>query len=357
MGNAAKKMKAVIVSPYIKTLGGGERYALTVAQALLDRGWEVEITLNENDVLLKARERFNLKLAGIGTISFGEIGGKYLKQKNYDLMFWVSDGSIPWLFSPKTVLHFQIPFHNVRGKSFFNSLKFKKIDKVVCNSLFTKKVIDQEYGINSDVWYPPIDVEEFTAGEKENTILAVGRFEKSQTEKRQDVLIETFKKMIDKGLKNWQLILAGGHTGGKENDELLNELKKMAAGFPISFKINVSFSELKTLYSKAKIFWHAAGYGTDEEKYPEKMEHFGMTTVEAMASGCVPVVINKGGQKEIVQNNINGFLWETVDDLMNLSAKLIKGDKLINNISQEAVKKSRDFSKEKFYEKIYSFIS
>jgi len=69
------------------------------------------------------------------------------------------------------------------------------------------------------------------------------------------------------------------------------------------------------------------------------------------------VVINKGGQKEIVQNNINGFLWETVDDLMNLSAKLIKGDKLINNISQEAVKKSRDFSKEKFYEKIYSFIS
>ncbi len=116
----------------------------------------------------------------------------------YFFLFYFSDGSIPFLFGKKNILHFQVPFNNVRGKSLLNSLKFKKIEKVVCNSLFTKKVIDQEYGINSDVWYPPVGVEEIEpTSEKENFILAVGRFEKSQTEKRQDVLIETFKKMIN----------------------------------------------------------------------------------------------------------------------------------------------------------------
>ncbi|PIV12895.1 MAG: glycosyl transferase family 1, partial [Candidatus Nealsonbacteria bacterium CG03_land_8_20_14_0_80_36_12] len=86
------------------------------------------------------------------------------------------------------------------------------------------------------------------------------------------------------------------------------------------------------------------------------VEHFGMTTVEAMSAGCVPIVINKGGQKEIIQNNKDGFLWETSGDLIDLTEKVINDDKLMSSISEEAVKKSRNFSKKKFYEKIYNFI-
>ncbi len=35
----------------------------------------------------------------------------------------------------------------------------------------------------------------------------------------------------------------------------------------------------------------------------------GMTTPEAMSAGCVPVVIRKGGQPEIVRHGLDGFLW------------------------------------------------
>ncbi|MBU4190339.1 MAG: glycosyltransferase, partial [Candidatus Thermoplasmatota archaeon] len=60
----------------------------------------------------------------------------------------------------------------------------------------------------------------------------------------------------------------------------------------------------------------AAGFGVDEEKEPEKVEHFGITTVEAAAAGCVPVVIRKGGQPEIVKEGINGLLWEKEEELI-----------------------------------------
>ena len=64
---------------------------------------------------------------------------------------------------------------------------------------------------------------------------------------------------------------------------------------------NLERSRLRQLYAQARIFWHAAGYGECDER-PELSEHFGMATVEAMSAGCIPVVINKGGQPEIVEH-------------------------------------------------------
>lgn len=348
-------MKALVVSPYFKTLGGGERYTLTFAQALLDKNWSVDITLDDRNILTEAVKRFNLKLDGVRTIDLKEIFKNTSRQKDYDLIFWVSDGSIPQMAGKMNLLHFQIPFHDVNGKNIFNKIKFRSIDKVICNSFFTKNIIDKEYGISGDVWYPPVGVEEFSSGEKKNYILAVGRFEKSMTEKRQDILIEAFKKMVKQGLRDWKLVLSGGCT--EVNNSYLGSLRESAGNFPIEFKINVPFKELRSLYAEATIFWHAAGYGVDEEKYPEKVEHFGITTVEAMASGCVPVVINKGGQKEIIENGQDGFLWNTVEELKNFTLNIIEDDKLWNSLSAQAVKKSRDFSEDKFYEKVYELIS
>ena len=46
-----------------------------------------------------------------------------------------------------------------------------------------------------------------------------------RSEKRQDILVETFKKMVDKGLKNWKLVLAGGSLVGEDENEVLKDLK------------------------------------------------------------------------------------------------------------------------------------
>ena len=71
-----------------------------------------------------------------------------------------------------------------------------------------------------------------------------------------------------------------------------------------------------------------------------------------MAAGCVPVVINAGGQPEIVTHNKNGFLWTTEKELISLTIKLIKNQKLWYKQSFEAQKRSKDFSKKVFTKKI-----
>lgn len=353
-------MKAGIYDPYLDTVGGGERYAMTFAEALLKKGWQVEVFWPDVKIKEKIIQKFSLNLEDLSFSDYipstSNLFQKIKKESSYDLLFYFSDGSIPLMFGKKNLLHFQVPFQNVKGKKFSNKLKLKLVDKIICNSFFTKKIIEGEYGTTGVVWYPPVSVEDFAPSKKENIILAVGRFEKSLTEKRQDILIETFKKMINKGLENWKLIIAGGCSTDEKSSEILNNLKKMSKNFPVEVKVNLPFSELRNMYAKAKIFWHAAGYGADEEKNPEKMEHFGMTTVEAMAAGCVPIVQGKGGQKEIVEEGKSGFLWLSTDELVTNTLKVIRNNELSEKISTNAVQRSKDFSKERFYEKICSVV-
>lgn len=352
-------MRAGIYDPYLDTLGGGERYTLTFANSLAKLGYEVDIFWNDQSIGKKIKERFGFDVDGLNFVDNIFSKDKKTKKRlmqDYDLIFFVSDGSVPYLGAKRNILHFQVPFHGISGKSFFNRLKFRKIDLIVCNSLFTKKVIDKEYGVHSDVLYPPVDVESFKLLKKENLIVYVGRFTSFLHSKRQDVLVKSFIKMFKEEkekVKDWKLVLAGVDKEGKE---YVSKLKEMAKGYPIQILTNPHFNDLKQLYGKAKIFWTAAGYGFDEQKQPEKMEHFGITTVEAMACGCVPIVINKGGQKEIVEDSKNGFLWETEQQLIDKTLRLMENENEWVKLSKEAQKRSLVFSEKEFYERIKKLV-
>src|SRR5690606_11935124 len=129
-------------------------------------------------------------------------------------------------------------------------------------------------------------------------------------------MIKAFKKMCDNGFTGFEYHLCGGTHSEKIHMDYLNKVKKEAKGYPIFIHTDISFDQLKELYAKSSIFWHAEGFGEDENKHPDRFEHFGITTVEAMASGCIPVVIAKAGQIEIVQGGVNGFLWNNLNELI-----------------------------------------
>jgi len=349
-------MRALIYDPYLDTLGGGERYCLTVAECLLKNNWQVDLFWGQKKDLSKAIERFNLKIKSLGLIgkrpeefSFWQ---RIKLQRRYDLIFWLSDGSVPFLAGKKNILHFQVPFTRAFLPRTFlfqciNTLKQRLIDLAVCNSRFTKKHIDKTYRIDSVVLYPPVDVEKFKPTRKENIILAVGRFEETMQAKKQGVLIKVFKNMVDQGLAGWKLVLAGGSLTKEKENRFLTKLKKLAAGYPISFEVNTKFEQLKRIYSRAKLFWHAAGYGVDENKEPWRVEHFGITVVEAMAAGCVPIVIDKGGLREIVRRGA-GERWKTSRELENKTFNFINNKEKLNSCSLKAQKESLKFSKRNF---------
>jgi glycosyltransferase involved in cell wall biosynthesis len=363
-------MKAGIYDPYLNILGGGERYVMTLVEYLNQEGYEVDIFWNDKAIKSKIEKQLGINLNRVNFVEdiFYSRGNlprtttswvrgllkKWKITRRYDLIFYLSDGSVPFLFAKRNILHFQVPFTNVNGRSALNKIKFLKINKVICNSKFTKKFIDKEYGIKSEVVYPPVDVEKFKAGEKEDIILSVGRFTKALHAKKQHILIEVFKKMCNRGLKDWELILIGGTLKGDRN--YIKSIRELARNYPIKVLTDIKFSDLKKFYSRAKIFWHAAGFGEDETKHPERMEHFGIAVVEAMAAGCVPIVINKGGLSEIVTHKVNGLLWETRSDLIKATLQLIKSQNLWQKLSSQAIKDSQKFSKKVFCRRIYELI-
>jgi len=346
-------MKAGIYDPYLDTLGGGERYCFALAELLYNLGWQVDFFWDGKDVKSQINSRLGFKTEKVSfVIPPRNIFEKLMTHPRYDLLFYVSDGSIPWLFGKRNFLHLQVPFKNHLGRSLLNRLKFLKIDKVICNSRFTKKIVDSEYGVDGLVIYPPVELGKFKPGKKENLLISVGRFSQLLQAKRQDVLISAFKKFFDSGFNDWSLILAGGSEVGGQ--EYVQKLKKMVGPYPIQILENVSLDHLTKLYSKAKIFWAGSGYEINEEKMPEKVEHFGISVVEAMSAGVIPVLVKKGGFREIIEDGKNGFLWQDSDELVRITDKLAKSK--LEKIQKEAIKRSKMFSKEVFNEKFRQII-
>ena len=350
--------KVLIYDPYLDTLGGGERYVLTLAQTLLREEWEVKIAWEDPDILSKAKDKFRLKIDGMEIIDRNIFSEKFVHKwsqlKNFDLLFWVSDGSLPMVFGPKkTWVHFQVPFMNVEGDSFKNQTKLKMVSKLVCNSQFTANVIRSEFGKECQVLYPPVATDLFKPGVKTNTILYVGRFSRLMQDKAHAELIATFKNFSGVKSNDYRLVLAGSTETSEA--AYLNWLRNEAEDYPIEIVPDPSFEELQKLYAEAKFFWGLAGFNADEETQPERCEHFGMSVVEAMAAGCIPILLNKGGYKEIVEDGQSGYLISRIDQMISITTNLINQISL-TEITQKAMARANFFSETRFSRQVISWL-
>ncbi|MBO0835410.1 MAG: glycosyltransferase, partial [Actinobacteria bacterium] len=116
----------------------------------------------------------------------------------------------------------------------------------------------------------------------------------------------------------------------------------------VEIHTDASGGELGDLYERASIFWHAAGFGVDAQSRPEDLEHFGMTTAEAMAHGAVPVAIGRGGQVEVVEPEVSGFLWDDLEQMKSQTLRLAASPSLRRTMGLAARERSRRFSRSAF---------
>jgi glycosyltransferase involved in cell wall biosynthesis len=223
----------------------------------------------------------------------------------------------------------------------------KKYDAIYCNSFYTKEWLKKKWKVNADVIYPPIDIPKKVSQNKRNIILSAGRL---TLDKNYEFTIECFKAVYDsmQEAQNYECWIYGSEPPVRYYEKL----KKMAEGYPIKITANPSRKELNEAYSKSKLFVQAKGLGVNGKKYPALFEHFGMTPVEAMAHGCVPVLLNKGGYKETVDDNKNGFLFNSKGEAIEKIKLLIKNNKLWQKLSKNARKKAKKFCLERMQKEI-----
>jgi glycosyltransferase involved in cell wall biosynthesis len=353
-------VKAGFYSNALPVAGGGEKYFLTIVEEAVK--WEGSEVILMAPIQPRPEEwrRLGISLTE-DSFRWKPVRDRMIMRETRGLDLFVCMRSVPPVSrADRSVALIQFPGrmpHELgvaprtprelarRLKVIFERRTVASYDLVVCNSAFTQRHVVEALGHPETVIiYPPVDPAVIVAP-KGPIILSVGRLWEG---KRQDFLIQAFRRLMQRfgDPTPWELHVAGGHRGDEVAASYLRELRDLAAGCPVVFHPNASRALLQRLYARASVFWHAAGVGS--EHYPRRQEHFGITTVEAMAYGCVPIVIGLGGQPEIVTHGVDGLLWRSLDELVALTDEVIASPELRGRLSGRAMITAKRFSADRF---------
>jgi len=156
----------------------------------------------------------------------------------------------------------------------------KNIDQIIAISENVRKRVLQYHHRDAKVIYPPVDTTRYFFIEYGDFWLSVNRL---YPEKRVELQIEAFRR-----LPKEHLIIVGSYASGDHSSQYAEKIIKNVPP-NIIFAGEISDDELCNLYARCKGHLCTA---IDED--------FGLTPIEAMASGKPVIAVQEGGYKETV---------------------------------------------------------
>jgi glycosyltransferase involved in cell wall biosynthesis len=364
----SRLLRANIIYTDLSPCGGAERLTLLTMYALSQKGVNFDLTTSVKPDMIKIENAYGYKIASIVKKSekvnilesLDEPAiNRIIEKGNYDITINTHGDTLPYYhcsLSKKnaiTYCHFpsakyhidsenleylrdikisgftQIPDVDYsknkeahifdveteqKVKKYFKFLRNKyynmmKNTLVLTNSEYTRKAISNAFYIDAKILYPPVDVETFQkvaskSNQRDDTILVISRI---APDKQIENAIEVARLIRRRGIGKGMIIAGNLHD---YDNRYYQHLKKMIADYDlsdyVSLQTNIRFSKLVELMQLAKVYFH-----------PRIDEHFGISIVEAMASGLVPIVSDIGGHTEFVPHK---YHFHTLDHAADLIA-------------------------------------
>lgn len=348
---------AAVYTPYVLTPGGGERYILSVAAVLAETHRVTLVTPSRQSALRLRNLTRDLGIA-LPDLSLAT-EQDFLSGGAPEILVSMGNSVLPNIraHGVRSFYHCQFPF-SLKERPHPSALD--GYQAVIVNSDYTRqhfaRAIQQAgfFEQRVEIVHPPSPWVGPGGGAKARMILSVGRFFVGGHAKRQDILIEAFADLLNGGVKDVELHLAGSSQPWGENLDYLARLRERAKDLPVVFHVNCSHGELADLYRRSGFYWHAAGFGVDLAQHPEQAEHFGLSLVEAMSAGALPLAYEAGGPKEIISAGANGFFFTDARDLVAKTARLLDdGDAArLAQMRAAACERAKAFDQGKFRERL-----
>ena len=345
-----------VFHPVINWCGGAELVAVNVINALKDNGHQVIVLTDKSLNQEKFRKVFNEAVSADRELVFplaffspanyhnlytDAIRSLMLKSKCDVLIDTYSGSVLPgmdvcYIHHPILKKVEDLP-HHLRNKLYFspyrsllNSCKRYMNKLFFANSKFTADAVEFEIGLTPHILYPPVSTD------------FLNKYETGSYQQRADNVITVSRIAKEKNLRiiphiakltnNASFTIVGLLDSIQEFNSLVKLINELGVSDKVKILTNVNRNHLKEILRSSKVYLHTT-----------VKEHFGISIVEAMASGCVPIVHNSGGPKEFVANH---HRYETIEEAAQ------KIDKAIESWSPEVAftisKYARGFSGSNF---------
>ena len=371
-------LKAVVIHHTLNSPGGESSFAIETIHSLSKLGYDVELVTVQKPNLEHISKTYgkelpvkNVKFISPFKMNYFGIYQRlltvmsYLNLKPSDIVINTNGNNLPFKIPQNILCILYIHFpallltsveydNNKYKKSFFWKAYFKpyqlmshlltkkalkRANIVLTNSIFSKNAIQKIYpSVDPQVIYPPIDIERFSnclsSNSRENQVLVIARF---SPEKQIEKAV-----LIAKLLKNINFKIIGSLL--RVNQPYFNHIQQMIKDYGLKDKIqlipNATKDEMMNAMSTSMVYLHTMSG-----------EHFGISIVEAMAAGLIPIVPTYGGCSEIVPTE---YQYTTIQDAADCIYKNI--DHYDSTKRQFVYEIAKQFSLENFRRNLKYFI-
>lgn len=339
--------------------GGGEKFALSIAEEFSDEAQVVIVFENQQSILRV--------MSVITDLGFDKMDFKCVTRKEaermppFDVFLLQGNELFPTKkgLGRKNYFICQFPFPtNLEYLEEFERLGlYNDYTSYIVYSDYVKKHVRaqlaswREVNVDINVIPPTCDDVGLGNAKKTNQVIGVGRFFTGGHNKRHDIMIDALQRSMEKAPDiDINLCLVGASHKEAVHREHLAMLRTKALGLPIKFHVDELRDRLDDHYRRSKVYYHAAGWGVDDTISPHEAEHFGISLIEAMSAGCVPIVYGVGGPAEIVNHGINGVIISSVDEMADWTIRILKGwdTPIIMSMRENALVTAKAYGKEAF---------